>query len=231
MNIEGFGERIVEDFYNIGVLKSISDYYTLKDNKELLMSLEGFGERSINNLLENIEKSKSNSLDKLLFGLGIKHVGKKTAKILCEYYGTLDNIIKSDIEELKSIPDIGEIIAFSIYNYFKNVKNIDLINKLKSYGLNTEYISAKKEENKLFKDKTFVLTGTLNSITRDEAKELIESMGGTCTGSVSKKTDVVIVGTNPGSKYDNAIKLGITIWNENEFLENSGRFYEGMGRI
>ena len=231
MNIEGFGERIVEDFYNIGVLKSISDYYTLKDSKELLMSLEGFGEKSISNLLENIEKSKSNSLDKLLFGLGIKHVGKKTAKILCEYYGNLDNIIKSDIEELKGIPDIGEIIALSIYNYFRNEKNIDLINKLKSHGLNTEYISTKKEENELFKDKTFVLTGTLNSITRDEAKELIESMGGTCTSSVSKKTDVVIVGTSPGSKYDNAIKLGITIWNEEEFLENSGRFYEGMGRI
>ena len=223
MNIEGFGERIVEDFYNMGFLKSISDYYKLYTHKETLMELEGFGEKSINNLLENIEISKNNSLERLLFGLGIRHVGKKTAKILSEYYTNIDKLINTNIEELSTIPDIGDIIAKSIVDYFNTDKNICLINKLKEYNVNTNYIGKEKNINELFDGKTFVLTGTLTKLTRNEAKELIESLGGKNTGSVSKKTDVVIVGDSPGSKYDDAIKLGITIWNEEEFLENGGR--------
>ena len=223
MNIEGFGERIVEDFYNMGFLKSISDYYNLYTHKEVLMELEGFGEKSINNLLENIEISKNNSLEKLLFGLGIRHVGKKTAKILSEYYTNIDKLINTDIEELATIPDIGDIIAKSIVDYFNTDKNICIINKLKEYNVNINYIGKEKNINELFLDKTFVLTGTLTRLTRNEAKELIESLGGKNTSSVSKKTDVVIVGDSPGSKYDDAVKLGITIWNEEEFLENGGR--------
>ena len=223
MNIEGFGERIVEDFYNMGFLKSISDYYNLYTHKEVLMELEGFGEKSINNLLENIEISKNNSLEKLLFGLGIRHVGKKTAKILSEYYTNIDKLINTGIEELATIPDIGDIIAKSIVDYFNTNKNIELINKLKENNVNTKFISKEKNINELFLDKTFVLTGTLTKLTRNEAKELIESLGGKNTSSVSKKTDVVIVGDSPGSKYDDAIKLGITIWNEDKFLENGGR--------
>ena len=215
MNIEGFGENIVEDFYNMGYLKSISDYYKLDSYKEELMELEGFGEKSINNLLDNIESSKSNSMEKLLFGLGIKHVGKKTAKILSEYFNTMDNLINSDIETLSSIPDIGEVIASSIIDYFKN--NIELINKLKEFNLNMRYIGKEKNINENFDGKTFVLTGTLSSMSRDEAKELIESLGGINTSSVSKNTDVVIVGENPGSKYDKAKELDITIWDEEEF--------------
>ena len=215
MNIEGFGENIVEDFYNMGFLKRISDYYELHNHKEELMELEGFGERSINNLLDNIELSKNNSMEKLLFGLGIKHVGKKTAKILSEYFNTMDNLIDADIETLSDIPDIGGVIASSIVDYFKN--NMDLINKLKEFNLNMEYIGKEKNINENFNGKTFVLTGTLSSMSRDEAKELIESLGGINTSSVSKKTDVVIVGDSPGSKYDKAKELGITIWNEEEF--------------
>lgn len=223
MNIEGFGERIVEDFYNMGYLKKISDYYKLYEYKETLMELEGFGEKSINKLLDNIENSKKNSLEKLLFGLGIKHVGKKTAKILSEYYGNLDSIINSSEEELSNIPDIGDVIAKSVKDYFALDKNKEIISNLKSYGLNMNFISKSKNISDLFKDKTFVLTGSLSELTRDEAKELIESLGGKNTNSVSKKTDVVIVGENPGSKYDDAINLGITIWNEDEFLENTRR--------
>lgn len=223
MNIEGFGERIVEDFYNMGFLRSISDYYKLYEHKETLMELEGFGEKSINNLLVNIENSKKNSLEKLIFGLGIKHVGKKTSKILSEYYSNIDNLIKSSLEDLSSIPDIGEIIAKSIRNYFDDEKNIKLIEKLKEYDLNMNYIGKEKNINQLFNDKTFVLTGTLVNLTRNEAKDLIEELGGKNTSSVSKKTDVVIVGSEPGSKYDTAKNLGITIWNEEEFLKNSGR--------
>lgn len=223
MNIEGFGERIVEDFYNMGYLNDVSDYYTLYKHKEALMELEGFGEKSINNLLENIEKSKSNSIERLIFALGIKHIGKKTAEVLCERYGTLDNIINSNIDDLNSIPDIGEILSKSIRDYFDNPSNIELINKLKSYNLNTNYIAKKKEINELFKDKTFVLTGTLESMSRGEAKELIKTLGGKNTDSVSKNTDVVIVGSSPGSKYDKAKELGVTVWEEDEFLKNVRR--------
>ena len=223
MNIEGFGERIVEDFYNEGYLNTISDYYRLKDKKEELMELEGFGEKSINNLLDNIEKTKENSLEKFLFGLGIKHVGKKTSKILCEVYKNLDNLMKSTKEDLAQIPDIGDIIALSIVNYFSNEDNIKLINELKDFGVNTKYLEKEKNINELFDGKTFVLTGTLSSMSRDEGKEVIESLGGKNTGSVSKKTDVVIVGDSPGSKYDKAKELGVTIWYEEEFISNARR--------
>ena len=223
MNIEGFGERIVEDFYNEGYLNTISDYYRLKDKKEELMELEGFGEKSINNLLDNIENTKSNSLEKFLFGLGIKHVGKKTSKILCEAYKDLDKLMNAKKEDLANIKDIGDIIAESIISYFSDEKNIKLINELKEYGVNIKYLEKEKNINELFKDKTFVLTGSLTSMTRDEGKELIERLGGKNTGSVSKKTDVVIVGDSPGSKYDKAKELGITIWNEEEFINNARR--------
>ena len=215
MNIEGFGDNIVEDFYNMGYLKSVSDFYDLYKNKEELKELEGFGDKSINKMLESIEKSKSNSLERLLFGLGIRYVGFKTAKILSKYYGNIDNIIDSTYEELIKIKDIGEVIARSVYDYFKT--NIGLINILKEKGVNTLYLG-KVEENDNFMNKSFVLTGSLLSITRNEAKEKIENLGGNVNESVSKKTDVVIVGSDPGSKYNKALSLGITIWNEEEFL-------------
>ena len=215
MNIEGFGERIVEDFYNMGYLRSISDYYTLYEKKEELKELEGFGEKSIQNLLSNIEKSKNNSLEKLLFGLGIRHVGKKTAKIISSVYKKLDKIKESKEEELSIIPDIGSVIAKSVYDYFKDEKNIENIERLRSYGVNFDYIDNTSDE-QIFKDKTVVITGALKQFTRNELKELIENLGGKTTDSVSKNTSIVIVGDSPGSKYDKAKELNITIWNEEE---------------
>lgn len=223
MNIEGFGERIVEDFYNMGYLKDISDYYNLYTKKEELMELEGFGEKSISNLIDNINKSKENSLDRLIFGLGIKNVGKKKAKILCEEFNTLDELMSASEEKLSNIRDIGSVIAHNIVKYFDNEKNIKLVNKLKDYKLNMKYEIKEKDINSNFDGKTFVLTGTLNSLTRNEARDLIEKLGGKNTNSVSKKTDVVIVGDSPGSKYDEAKRLGISIWTEEEFIESSRR--------
>lgn len=216
MYIEGFGDRIVEDFYNMGYLKSILDFYELYRYKEELMELEGFGSKSINNLLDSIENSKNNSLERLLFGLGIRYVGSKTAKILAKHYNNIDNLMAASYEDLLSVKDVGEAIAKSVVEYFAN--NQDLIAKLKDYGLNMTYLG-KTNVNDEFNGKTFVLTGTLSTITRNEAKEKIEELGGNVSGSVSQKTSAVIVGENPGSKYDNAIKLGIPIWNENEFLD------------
>jgi len=215
MNIEGLGERIIEDLYNMGYLKNIVDFFDLHNYKEELMELEGFGTKSINNLINNIEKSKNNSLEKLLFGLGIRHVGNKTAKILAMYFGDIDALINSNYEELLKVKDIGETIAKSVVEYFEN--SIELIETLKKYNVNMNYLGQinTKEE---FKGKVFVLTGTLNNITRNEAKEKIEIYGGTVTNSVSKKTDVLILGESPGSKYKEALKHGTTIWNEEEFI-------------
>lgn len=218
MFIEGFGDAIVEDFYNLGYLKNCVDYYELYKHKEKIMELEGFGEKKISNLLNSIEKSKNNSLERLLFGLGIRYVGSKTAKILASYYGNIDNLIKASYEDLIKIHDIGEVIGNSVLEYFKNQDNLLIIEKLKQHGINMDYLG-KKTSNK-FSSKTFVLTGSLEKLTRNEAKEKIESLGGNVSGSVSKKTSYVVVGKDPGSKYDEALKLGIEIWNEEEFLKN-----------
>ena len=219
MNVDGLGDRIMEDFYNFGFIKNIVDIYNLKDHKQDLIRLEGFGDKSVNNLLEAIENSKSNSLEKLIFALGIPHVGAKTGKILAQNFNTLDNLINASEEELTNIPDIGGIIAKSIREYFDNTDNMEIINKLKELGLNMNYLGKKIEKNDNFFGKTFVLTGSLELFTRDEAKDIIESLGGKTVDSVSKKTSVVIVGSSPGSKYTKAQELGITIWTEEEFKE------------
>lgn len=217
MNIDGLGERIVEDFFNFGFIKKISDIYKLENHRGDLITLEGYGNKSVANLLDAIDESKKNSLEKLIFGLGIPHVGEKTAKILAKNYKTLDNLMSASIEELVTIDDIGDIIAKSIIEYFNNTDNMDEVNKLKKIGLNMNYLGAEITYNDNFKDKSFVLTGTLETLTRDEAKEIIENNGGKTVGSVSKKTSVVIVGKDPGSKYNKAIELGIEIWSEDEF--------------
>ena len=220
MFIEGFGDAIVEDFYNYGYLKKITDFYYLKKYKEELQQLEGFGKKSIDNLLLAIEKSKENSLERLIFGLGIKLVGKKKASILAKYYGTMDKLMNASVDDLKNITDIGEKIAISIRNYFDD--NEELVKDLKNIGINMKYLSQDVVENELFKGKHFVLTGTLESMTRNEAKKLIEARGGDVTSTVSSITSAVIVGLSPGSKYDKALKLGIPIWTEEEFVSNLG---------
>ena len=220
MNIEGLGDRIVEDLYNYGYIKDISDIYKLENHKKELTELEGYGEKSVKNLFTSIENSKKNSLERLLFGLGIKQVGSKTAKLLAKHYQEMDNIINTTIEDLTSLNDIGEVIAKEIVTYFHNEDKIKILNKLKEYGLNMKYIDNSNQNiNNNFNAKTFVLTGTLQNINRNDASKLIEDAGGKTTSSVTKKTDVVIVGDNPGSKYTKALNLGITIWSESEFLE------------
>ena len=219
MNIDGLGDRIIEDFYNFGFIKSIHDIYLLKNHEKDLKRLEGFGEKSVTNLLDAIEASKSNSLERLLFGLGIPHVGAKTAKILAAKFETLDNLFNADLDTLTNIPDIGGIIAKSIRDYATHEENIQIINDLKEENVNMTYLGQKVEENENFAGKSFVLTGTLTSFSRDEASEIIESFGGKTVNSVSKKTSVVIVGDAPGSKYDKAKELGIEIWSEDDFKE------------
>lgn len=216
MNIDGLGDRIIEDFYNLKYIKDITDIYKLSCFRDELTELEGYGNKSIDNLLEAIENSKENSLERLLFGLGIPNVGEKTSKILAARYETLDNLMNATFEELNQIPDIGEIIAKSIINFFQNEKNRDIIEELKELKVGMEYTGPKVVINENFNGKTFVITGTLTKYTRDEVEEKIENLGGKTSSSVSKKTSAVIVGENPGSKYTKAMELGIPIWNEED---------------
>lgn len=220
MNIEGLGDRVLEDLYNYHYVSDIPDIYELESHRKELLELEGYGNKKVDNLFASINNSKNNSLEKLLFGLGIKQVGSKMAKTLARTYKTLDNLSNATYEELVEIPDVGEIIAKSIIDYFNDEDNKNIIDRLKKYGINMDYTSGEEvvaDEN--FNGKTFVLTGTLNQITRDKASEIIENKGGKVTSSVTKKTSVVVVGDNPGSKYDKAVSLNIEIWNEEKFMD------------
>ena len=221
MNIDGLGDKIIEDFYNMGYVTNIDDLYHLDKYKEDLKLLEGYGEKSVEKLLLSIENSKNNSLERLIFGLGISNVGSKTAKILAKRFENIDNIINADLDTLTNIKDIGSIIASSIVNYFK--ENISLINKLKDLNINMTYLGEKEVFNENISNKKFVITGTIEGIPRDEIKLFIENNGGSVIGSVSKNTDVVIVGTDPGSKYDKAKQLNIKIINEQEIKDLMGR--------
>lgn len=220
MNIDGLGDEIIEDFYNMGYLKDISDFYNLYQYHDELKELEGFGEKSISNMIESIERSKANSLERLLCALGIKNVGKRTAKMLSKRYKTLDNIINASFDELVGIKDIGTTIAVSISEFFQDENNIKVINKLKESGVNMNYLGEERI-NENFVDKTFVITGTLSE-SRDYYKEKIESFGGKVSDSVSKKTNYLVLGENPGSKYDKALTLGVKIIKEEELIEMFG---------
>lgn len=222
MNIDGLGDRIMEDFYNFHFIGTIADIYSLKNHEQDLTRLEGYGDKSVTNLLNAIEDSKKNSLERLLFGLGIPHVGAKTAKILAKRYKELDSLMAASEEELTTIPDIGGIIAKSVVEYFNDNHHRSIVEELKEIGLNTKYLGQEVEENSEFNGKTFVLTGSLQLFTREEAEEKIEQLGGKASSSVSKKTSAVIVGANPGSKYEKAKELGIPIWTEEEFKEKLG---------
>lgn len=220
MNIEGLGERIVEQFYDLGILKSIDDIYLLEKKKEEIINLEGFGEKSYQNIIDSVNKSKSNSLERLLFGLGISGVGEKTAKVLAKEFKNIDDLMNASYERLIEISDIGEITALDIVEYFDDVVNQELIHLLKGFGVNMNYL----EDDSNFKEtilanKKVVVTGSLTKFTRVEIKNLLESLNAKISESVSKNTDYVIVGDSPGSKYDKAVKLGITILNEDDLLK------------
>lgn len=216
MNIDGLGDRIIEDFYNYNLIKTFKDIYKLKEKKEDLIELEGFASKKVNKLLNSIEESKKNSLERLIFALGIPNVGEKTAKILAKKYNSLDSLINSEKEELEMINDIGPIIADSLVTYFSNEEKMKEIDELKKLGINTFYNGIKVIESEDFNNKKFVITGTFDFASRDQIKEIIESKGGVTTSTVTKNTDVVMVGKDPGSKYEKAKELNITIWDVNE---------------
>lgn len=218
MNIEGLGDRIVEQFYNDGFISKISDIYRLKDHYQDLIVKEGFGVKSIDKLLENIEKSKTQKLDKLLFGLGVRHVGEKVSKVIASNFNEIDLLFNVTYDELVDIDEIGGVIAESILSYFKEEQNQAHINELKELGLDTTYQSTVQEKEG-FTGKTFVLTGKLEIFTRTEAKNLIENLGGKVSSSVSKKTDFVVAGSDAGSKLTKAQDLGVRVLSEEEFKE------------
>lgn len=215
MNIDGLGPAIVDTLIENNLIHSVADLYTLNAN-DLLM-IDNFKDKSVSNLLTSIEKSKSNSLDRLIFGLGIRNIGSASAKLLCDRFGDLESIINATAEEIAEIDGFGEIMAQSVAKAFKEPHRLEIIERLKSYGVNVFY--EKKQKDNRFEGKTFVLTGTLPTLKRAEAKEIIESFGGKASGSVSKKTDYVLAGEEAGSKLTKAASLGITIISEDEFLE------------
>lgn len=214
MNIDGLGDQIMEDFYNLQLIRNFTDLYDLNKHQKELIELEGFGHKSIENLLGSIENSKNNSLERLLFALGIPGIGQKNAKILAKKYETIDNLMNASMEELQMIPDIGPILARNVIDFFDNPAQRIIIRELKERGVNTKYIGEKVIENEKFFNKKFVLTGTLSFIKREELKAIIEKYGGQVSSSVSSKTDVVIVGIEAGSKYAKALALNIEIWDE-----------------
>lgn len=220
MDIETMGEKAVELFFNEGFIDSIPSIYELKNHRDEIMEMDGWSVKSIDNLLNAIEDSKHNSLEKLLFGLGIKEVGEKTAKVLSKRYLELDKFLDLTEEELESIPDVGPVSAHSIYEYFHDENNRSMIEKLREYGLNFKYLGQTTVAlDSPFSGKIVVLTGTLSKFGRKEATQLLEDLGAKVTGSVSKKTDIVIFGTDAGSKLDKAHELNIKTMDEEEFEE------------
>jgi len=218
-NIEGLGEKIVTDLFNDGLIHDISDLFLLKNHYDELVQKEGYGTKSVDNLLAAIEASKQNPLDKLIFGLGIRHVGAKMAKVLTNVYPDMDKLMAASKESLLEIPDVGEAIANSVTSYFQNDGNTEKIKKLHNLGLNMASQKIFVNQDSYFSGKTVVLTGGLETYSRSEAKELIEQRGGNVSSSVSRNTDIIVVGTDAGSKLTKGKDLGIRIIDEAEFVK------------
>ena len=219
MDIDGLGDEIVEDFYNLGIIKSYPDFFQLFKYKDLIMSQEGYGLKKINNILDAAENSKHHSLERLLFGLGIEGIGVKTAKIIAEKYHDIRLLYDVNPDELSEIKDIGPILANNIYNYFQNDENRKIIEELIDLGVNVEYKGASKKFSDKVTGKKIVITGTLSVASRPYIKEILESYNAMVVESVSKKTDLVFAGSEPGSKYDKAKELGITILDDDQVTE------------
>ena len=221
MNIEGLGEKIIDRLVSLGMLKNIADIYELHKYRDELIKLEKFGEKSVENLINSIELSKKQSFNRVIFALGIRFIGEGASNILALNFKNIENLRKATFEDLISIHEIGTKMAQSVVSFFNDPKEQEIIDRLLAYGVN---FSMSDEELTMASNKlagqTFVLTGELSSMTRNEAKQKIEALGGKVTSSVSKNTDYVVVGENPGSKYNNALKLGVKVINEAEFIEN-----------
>lgn len=219
MNIDGLGEKVIEQLYREGLIQDISDLYAL--TKEQLLELERMGDKSATNLIEAIAASKSNSMERLLFGLGIRHVGERGARILSEHFGSMDQLMQANLEELIVIHEIGDKMADAVVTYFEKEEVAALVERLRERGVNLSYtgtIVRVEEGANAFAGKKIVLTGKLENMTRQEAGARIEALGGKLTGSVSKKTDLLIAGEEAGSKLDKAQDLGVEVWNEERLL-------------
>ncbi|MDQ0362794.1 NAD-dependent DNA ligase LigA [Breznakia pachnodae] len=225
MNIDTLGDKRVEFLHENGFLNTIEDIYLLEKRRDDLIELEGFKEVSVDKLLSAIEISKQNPLEDLVYGMGIKHIGKKAAKVLAKHFSTMDKLMQADVEELTQIKDIGEISAISVVDFFQEEKNIHLIEQLRSFGLRMNSDTIESIET-FFSGKTVVITGTLSQMGRNEAKEILERFGANVSGSVSKKTDILIHGEAAGSKLEKAQNLGVALMNEEEFLEEVSKYEE-----
>ncbi|QZY54085.1 NAD-dependent DNA ligase LigA [Crassaminicella profunda] len=219
MNIDGLGESIVTLLLENELIKDAADLYYLK--KEDLLPLERMGEKSAQNLIDAIEKSKKNDLERVIFGLGIKLVGARAAKLLADEFKSLDGLIKASDEEITAVPEIGHKMAESVVAFFKEDRNLEIVEKLRDVGVNMQSLKENDEEDenieKKFEGLTFVLTGTLEKYKRSEAKKIIENLGGRVSGSVSKKTSYVLAGAEAGSKLEKANQLGVKVISEEEF--------------
>lgn len=220
MDIEGMGEKVVEQFFNQNFFHSIDEIYELYQYRQDIISLDGWQSKSVDKLIDAIEKSKSNSLERLLFGLGIKEVGEKMAKTLASKFLSLDALIAASEEDLLEINDVGPVAASNIVKFFKNEKNMQMIEKLRQKGINFNYLgSTSIASNSFFSGKRVVLTGGLNSMARNDATRILEDLGAKVTSSVSRSTDIVIAGNDAGSKLDKARELNIKVIDEATFLE------------
>ena len=219
MDITGIGEKVIEQFFAEKFIRIIPDIYNLYKYKDNIIAIDGWSNKSVDLILDAIEKSKGNSLERLLFGLGIKEVGSKMSKVLAKFYGDIDKLMSASIEDLNKISDVGVVCSESIYNYFHNENNINMINELKDLGLNMKYLGKTTvDENSFFYNKKVVLTGTLSKYGRKEATELLENLGAHVSSSVSKVTNIVIYGEEAGSKLDKARKLNVYTMSEDEFI-------------
>lgn len=218
MDIEGLGEKIIDEFVEKGWFKNVADIYSLERYKEDMLNLDGWGEISVTKLFEAIEKSKSQSFNRVIYGLGIRYIGEKGAKILTKNFKNITDLENADFETLKKINEIGDVMAASIVEYFNDEDELKIIGHLKQAGLNFESDETSEQQSTALEGKSFVFTGELTRMTRKEAGQLVETLGGKQTGSVSKKTSYVVVGDSPGSKYDKALELGVTVLNEEQFF-------------
>jgi DNA ligase (NAD+) len=215
MNIEGMGDALVTQLTDRELVKNVADIYKL--TKENLLSLERMGDKSAQNVLDEIEASKKLPLERVIYGLGIRMVGERTAQFLAEHFGSMDALMNASEEELQEVNEVGPRIAESMVEFFQEPKNRDLIEQLRKAGV--AFTGKKRERGTALAGKTFVLTGTLPNLTRDEAKKMIEDAGGRVSGSVSKKTDFVVAGGEAGSKLDKAKELGVKVIGEEALRE------------
>ncbi len=218
MNIEGLGPALIEMLLEKGFIQGIPDIYRLHERRDELVALERMGSKSVDNLLSSIERSKNNDLSRLIFGLGIRHIGLRAAQLLAENFKSMDNLLGASEEEIRKVQDFGEKMTESLVGFLRQEQTLHTLSQLRELGVNMLSLTQRAEDGP-FKGLTFVLTGTLPTYSRKEASEMIEQRGGKVSGSVSKKTDYVLAGSDPGSKLDKALQLGVKIIDEETFIK------------